>query len=187
MRPALLVVDMVEDFVSGKLGCEGARAIVPGLREFLAWSRGTDMPVAYVQDAHEKGDPEMSLWGEHAMAGTEGAATVPELAPRPGEIVVEKHVYSGFHGTPLAHLLRERRVETVLLTGVATDICVQHTCAEAFFLGFKPVVISDLTATLTPERHAAALEYMRLIHGAQILTAAKAKKRFSPARSLPRA
>ena len=181
MKPALLVVDMVREFVTGRLGCEAARALVGPMREILAWARFHRLPIAYLQDAHVEGDPEIALWGEHAMAGTEGAETVPELAPRPGELVLHKHVYSGFQGTDLAERLRERGVDTVLLAGVATDICVQHTCADAFFRRFHPVVLSDLTATLTSERHRSALDYMRTIHAAEILTAAEARKRFAPA------
>jgi nicotinamidase-related amidase len=187
MKPALLVIDMVRDFVTGRLGFEAARALVAPMREFLAWARFHRLPVAYLQDAHVEGDPEIPLWGEHAMAGTEGAETVPELAPRPGELVLHKHVYSGFQGTDLAERLRERVVDTVLLVGVATDICVQHTCADAFFRRFRPVVLSDLTATLDPERHRRSLEYMRAIHGAEIVTAEEARRRFAPLAAAPAA
>ncbi len=162
---------MIHDFVDGVLGTEGARAAVPRVARVLAQARARQAPVIFVQDAHEEGDPELEIWGPHAMAGTRGAQTVPELQPQGGELVVTKHWYNGFTNPALGEELDRLRIDHVVLVGVSTDICVQNTCAGAFFRGLRTTVVSDATASLDSEAHAGALHYMRDILGARIATA----------------
>lgn len=169
-RSAVLVVDMIHDFVDGVLGTEGARQAVPRAAAVVAKARAEGVPVVFVQDAHEPGDMELDLWGPHAMAGTRGAKTVPELAPAPGERVFSKHWYNAFTNPQLGEALAREGVDHVVLVGVSTDICVQNTCAGAFFRGIRATVVSDATASLKPEVHAAALEYMRSMYGARVAT-----------------
>jgi nicotinamidase-related amidase len=168
---ALLVVDMVHDFVDGVLGSEGARRAVPRVAQVLAEARQRQVPVFFVQDAHEVGDPELELWGPHAIAGTRGAKTVPELAPREGERVLSKHWYNAFTNPALGEELDRLGVDHVVLVGVSTDICVQNTCAGAFFRALRSTVVSDATASIASDAHAGALEYMRNIFGARIVVA----------------
>ena len=82
---ALVIIDMLNDFVDGALANPRAQAIVPALGRLLAHARGAGWVVVYSNDAHEAGDPELAVWGEHAMAGTPGAQVIDALAPRPGE------------------------------------------------------------------------------------------------------
>lgn len=170
-KSAVLVVDMIHDFVDGVLGTPGAREAIPRVASVLAAARGRGIPVIYVQDAHEEGDLELELWGPHAVAGTKGARTVPELAPHPGEPVFTKHWYNAFTNPALGEALDRAGVGHVVLVGVSTDICVQNTCAGAFFRGLRSTVVSDATASLKPEVHEGALEYMRAMFGARIATA----------------
>ena len=79
-RPAILVVDMLNDFVYGALTCDRAKAIVPATVELLDAARAAGVPVIFCNDAHLPGiDRELKLWGDHAIAGTEGAEVIPEL------------------------------------------------------------------------------------------------------------
>ena len=169
MKAAVLVIDMLNDFVKGALRVEKAKDIVPRLKELLAWAREKGVPVIYVNDAHIRGvDAELKLWGQHAIKGTWGAQGVEELAPKPGDFVVEKRRYSAFFGTDLDLLLRELGVDTLILTGLVTNVCVQHTAADAFFRGYKLIIVSDCCEALTEEDHLRALGYMEKVYGAEV-------------------
>ena len=174
MEKALLVIDMLNDFVEpgGALRVERAERIVPKLKALLDWARGKGIPVIYACDAHRKGvDAELALWGDHAIEGTWGAQVIEALRPREGDFVVKKRRYSAFFGTDLDLLLRELGVDTLILTGLVTNVCVQHTAADAFFRGYRLVVVSDCCEALTEEDHKRALEYMKAVYGAEIRTA----------------
>lgn len=166
---AVMVVDMVNDFVTGKLGSPRAQKIVPRLKAFLEKARSKGVPVVYVCDAHRPGDPELKLWGEHSMKGTEAAKIVDELAPREADLVFEKQCYDAFQNSQLDPELRKRGIDELILTGVATNICVQNTAAEAFFKGYRLTVVEDLTEAPTEEDHRQGLKYMETMYGAKVV------------------
>ena len=141
MKTAILVVDMLNDFVTGALKCDRGLAIVPKTAELLSGARKADIPVVFCNDAHVKGiDHELKLWGDHAIAGTKGAEVIPELNLCDKDYVVPKRRYSGFFHTDLDLLLKELDVVTVVMTGRHTHMCVRHTTAVAYFLGYNIVV-----------------------------------------------
>ncbi len=164
---ALLVVDMIHDFVDGKFGSQDARNIVPIVSKLIEKFRKEGI-VVYLKDSHQPGDPELDVWGEHAMRGTWGSRIVEPLKPENGDIVVEKSTYDGFLFTNLEELLKNKGVKDVYLCGVATDICVKHTAFGAFARGFKVHVIKDACAGTSKEEHKRALNYMKNIYGAKI-------------------
>ena len=173
MKPALLVLDMIVDFTTGRLGTKAACAIRPAVRQLLDRARKMRVPVIYCQEAHVPTDPELRVWGRHGMFGTPGAQTDPALRPKPGEPVIPKHTFGGFYGTHLDELLKERGIDTLILTGVCTDICIQHTAGDAFSRGYKVMVPKDATAALTPEDHERGLRYMARTYGAKITDISK--------------
>lgn len=175
---AVVVVDMIKDFVTGKFGFQGAQQMVPRLQSVLQRARERGVPVIFTCDSHKGRDPELSLWGEHAMKGTEGARVVPELGPAEGDLVIEKRTYSSFFETKLEKILKKRRVTELILAGVVTNICIQHTAADAFFRGFKVSILSDCTSCPEPAQHSASLKYMREIYGATILTSKELLERW---------
>lgn len=75
---AVIVIEMLNDFVTGKLRCEQVDHIIPNLRKLLAAARKQGVHVVYSSDAHLKEDSELRVWGEHAMKGTKGAEVIPE-------------------------------------------------------------------------------------------------------------
>jgi len=81
---ALIIVDMLDDFVDGKLANPRAQAIVEPLARLLAHAREEGWVVVFSNDAHDPEDPEMAIWGEHAMEGDPGAQVIEALAPREG-------------------------------------------------------------------------------------------------------
>jgi nicotinamidase-related amidase len=170
MNEALLIVDMVKDFVYGKLKTERAQWIIPPIQKLAAEARETGRPVIYVGDAHLTTDPEMDFWGEHSMRGTEEAETIPELQPQWGDYVLEKRTYSAFYETGLDLLLRRLGVDTVVIAGLHTNTCDRHTSADAFHRGYKVVLPQDCVQALTDEEHESGLEYIQRIYGASITT-----------------
>ncbi len=165
---ALLIVDMIHDFVDGKFGSEDAKKIVSKIRAIAEKFREMDL-VIYLKDSHKKGDAELKVWGEHAMENTWGSKIVEELEPKGEDIIMEKNTYDGFLFTPLADILKEKGIKDVYICGVATDICVQHTAFGAFARGFNVHIIEDACSGTSKDAHKRAIEYMKRIYGAKIV------------------
>ncbi len=173
MKTALIVIDMINDFVTGKLGFVGAQKIVPNIRALLASARAHGVPVIYVCDAHSSRDAELRVWGRHAMAGTEGSRVIAELAPAKGDSVFGKQTFSIFTADEPQASLKMKGVEELVLTGVVTDICVQNSAAGAFFNGYSVVVPEDCVAAPDEEAHRYSLAYMERAFGAKITKSAE--------------
>lgn len=169
-RSALIVTDMLNDFVHGSLRCERAVPLVPVLQKLVKGARAAGVPVIFARDAHLPIDAELSVWGAHAMAGSEGAQVIPELAPQPGDYEIPKRTYSAFHDTGLDSVLRALEVDRVLITGVHTHICALHTAADAFFRGFQVAVVTDASDAFTEQDHAFGLDYISRMYGGEQVT-----------------
>ena len=172
---ALVVIDMLNDFVTGTLANEQrARAIVPANQRLLEHARASDdWVVVFANDAHRPGDPELAVWGEHAMEGTPAAEVIPELAPAEGDLVFPKRAYSAFGDTGLLDELRRRGVDEVVLTGQHTHCCVRHTAYDAFQAGLGVVVPADAVAVFEGVDGDDALAYLRTVYGARVTTSAE--------------
>jgi nicotinamidase-related amidase len=176
---AVLVIDMLNDFVKGELKCERASSIISPLEKLVKEARGRGIPVIYCNDVHLKGiDRELLLWGDHALAGTEGAGVIEELKPAAGDYVVPKRRYSGFFQTDLHLLLDELEVDTLIVTGLLVNICVRHTVADAYYWGYRIVIPGDATEDLTEEEYKSGLDYMAKIYGAQLTSVDEVIKEF---------
>ena len=172
---------MLNDFVKkeGKLYVPGAENIVPNIQKLKELFKENERPVIYTNDAHILNvDKELELWGPHAVRGTWGAKVVEELEPNDDDFVVTKRRYSAFFGTDLDLLLRELGVNEVVLTGVATNVCVLHTAADAFFRGYKVTVVSDGTMSVPQEEQQRWLEYMKTVYGAKIVSTEELSNEF---------
>jgi nicotinamidase-related amidase len=159
MKEAVLVIDMLNDFVNGKLKCDRAQPIIPNIKRLNEAARQNGKDVIYVNDAHLPTDYELTLWGPHAMKGTPGAQVIEELEPKKTDYVIEKRTYSGFFETGLDSLLRDLNVEKVYLTGLHTHMCARHTAADAFFRKYKIVAVEDGLQAFTEKDHKDGLEY----------------------------
>ncbi|MCX9013703.1 MAG: cysteine hydrolase [Candidatus Methanoperedens sp.] len=170
MRKVIIVVDMINDFVTGKFGSGRAQSIVPNIASLLEKARQKAIPIIYLVDTHSSSDPELEIWGEHAMKGSDGAEIIPGLKPKEGDVVLKKSWYSGFVDTKLPELLKELGVDTIIFTGVSTDICVQNNVSFAYFSGYKTVVPMDCTASIDEKSYELSLKYMKNIYGTEITT-----------------
>lgn len=169
MTTAVLVIDMIKDFVTGKFENERAQDIVPNIKELLSAARATNKPVVYVSDSHPEEDNEFSIWGEHAISGTEGTEIVPQLEPKEKNYTLEKQQYSAFYDTELDFVLEELMADELVLTGVLTHICIQHTAADAFYRNYDVVVPIGCVEDLSDEENETALEFIEDNYGAEIV------------------
>ncbi|MFW6040681.1 MAG: cysteine hydrolase family protein [Thermoplasmatota archaeon] len=164
---AVLIVDMINDFVYGKFGNKEAEKIVNNITNFLKIAEKNNIPIFFAQDNHEEDDIELDIWGDHAMKDEEGSETIPELKQF-DSIIIEKHYYDSFFDTELEEILIDKGIDKIYLGGVTTDICVQHTAAGAFFRGYDVMVLSDCCVAMSKEKHKNALDYMKTVYGAKI-------------------
>ncbi len=172
MKTALIVVDMLRDFIDldGKLSCGPAgQAIVPAAVEHLKRHREAGDTIIYICDRHRPDDAEFAMFPPHCIAGTEGADIIDELAPEEDDIIIEKRRYSGFFGTSLDLALREKGITHIALLGVCTHICVLYTAADARNLAYDVTVYRDAVAGLSDEAHTWALHEIGTTLGCAIV------------------
>jgi len=145
---AILVVDMLNDFLKqgGKMVLEGGGVLIPPMRRLLTQARKVGIPVIYVNDCHRLGlrdDREFKKRSEHCIEGSWGAEVIEELKPKNKDFVVLKHRFSGFYDTDLDLTLKDLCIDTVIVMGVVTNICVRSTIHDAFFRGYRVLVPRD--------------------------------------------
>lgn len=165
MNNALLIIDMLNDFVKpeGTLYVPKAEAIIPNIKKRLDGARRNKTIVIYLTDAHIPGDVEFEAWGTHAIPGTWGHKIVHELKPREGEYTIHKRKYSAFYGTDLDPLMRDLKIDQIVVTGTLTNICVYYTSVDAVMRNYKVIVPRDCVAALTDEEHNFALSQMERV------------------------
>jgi ureidoacrylate peracid hydrolase len=177
-RSAVVVVDMQNAFASknGMLDIagtdiSGASRVVGVISQVLSAARRAGIPIVYLQmgykpDLSDSGGPESPNWhkelgirlmncrpelkGKLVTEGTWDFAIVDELAPQPGDIVIVKTRYSGFARTALDAELQARGLRYLFFTGIATNVCVESTLRDAFFLDYWPILITDATMAAGP-------------------------------------
>lgn len=164
---ALIVVDCQNDFADpeGSLYVSGGENVIGAVNEAIDEARQAGSPVFYTQDWHPEKTPHFKkyggIWPVHCVAGTWGAEFHPALV-QAGEVVRKgangEDGYSGFTmrdpvdgteiPTELDALLREAKVESVVVTGLALDYCVKATALDASRLGYRTLVPLNLTAAV---------------------------------------
>ncbi|MGH9497672.1 MAG: isochorismatase family protein [Terriglobales bacterium] len=175
---AVVVVDMQNAFASkggmfdlSGLDISGAQAVIATIAGLLEIARPAGMPVVYLQMGYDaklttSGGPDSPNWhkelalrlmrkrpelkGKVLTEGQWDWEVVPELSPHPEDLVVNKTRYSGFCGTPLDSLLRTRGIRSLFFTGIATNVCVESTLRDAFFLDYWPFLLTDATMQAGP-------------------------------------
>lgn len=169
---ALLVIDVQNDFVAkgAPIECAGARKILKPLAQLANLARRNNVPVIFSREEHRSAKVDFGLeldYGEplHCLEGSPGVAFHPELEPTPDDFIVVKRRYSAFFATDLEILLKGLGVDTLILTGVATDVCVRATAQDAHQLNYRVVVPKNCVAGTTQDRHRAALDNISYVFG----------------------
>ena len=176
MARALLIIDFQNDFTpGGALAVADGDTIAPKLNA-LAGSGDYDLVIAtrdWHPADHGSFEAQGGIWPVHCVAGTQGAQLHPDLDQTKVEIVVDKGQavdtdgYSGFDGTDLEELLRERDITQVTVVGLATDYCVKNTALDALKAGFQVTVDSSAArgVEVNPGDSEAALAEVRAAGG----------------------
>ncbi|GAA4883541.1 cysteine hydrolase family protein [Actinomycetospora straminea] len=178
---ALVIIDMQRDFCEPggfgeTLGNDVAqlRGVIPPLQEVLATARAVGMTIIHTREGHEpdlsdcppakrnRGAPSLRIGdpgpkGRILIRGEYGHDIIDELAPRPGEPVVDKPGKGSFHGTRFGEELAARGITSLIVTGVTTEVCVHTTVREANDRGYECLVLSDCVGSYFPEFQRAGL------------------------------
>ena len=136
-------------------------AFTSQMQRFLSEMRTLGVPVVHLQLINLEDDPHAERYDGWlpVTKGSEGARIVDEFFAE-GDVLVEKNKDSGFYETDLHERLQELGVDTVIITGMQTQICVQTTAADAFFRGYNVIVPPDAVVSARPEDQARALEWL---------------------------
>jgi nicotinamidase-related amidase len=184
-RAALVIIDMQRDFLEpggfgATLGNDVSRlkVAVEPCRQVLTALRARGALVIHTREGHrpdltdapphkvERGDPAMRIgapgpMGRILVRGEPGHDIIPELYPIAGEPVIDKPGKGAFYQTDLELLLRNRGIDTLLVCGVTTEVCVNTTVREANDRGYRCVVLSDCCASYFPEFHEMGLRMIK--------------------------
>lgn len=182
---ALIVVDMQNDFVrvGAPLEVPDARKTIRSHQGLIQAFRNRNLPVIYttfLSHPHyyllwdwspQCQPPTKCCWKGHERfysdinARRECTAIIDELKPEPNDIIVEKYGYGAFHETRLAENIRAFGLNSVVITGTVTQICVEETAREAFHHGFRATVVEDAVSSFAPDLHDAALKNFAMKFG----------------------
>ncbi len=184
-KTALLIIDMQRDFVlPGGFGealgndVTPLQATVAPTRRVLDAARRLGMMIIHTREGHRpdltdcppsklvRGRGKTRIgdagpMGRILVRGEVGHDIVPELYPKPGETVIDKPGKGAFYATDLELVLRNRGIETLIVCGVTTEVCVNTTVREANDRGFECVVLSDCVGSYFPEFQKAALAMIK--------------------------
>jgi nicotinamidase-related amidase len=180
-QTALMVIDMQRDFVEPggfgeTLGNDVSllRAVIPPLQQVLAASRAAGMAIIHTREGHQpdltdcppaklhRGDPTLRIGdtgpkGRILIRGEYGHNIIDELAPRAGEVVIDKPGKGAFYATGLHELLLAAAITSLVVTGVTTEVCVHTTVREANDRGYECLVLSDCVGSYFPQFQQAGL------------------------------
>lgn len=163
-KHAIVIIDMLNDFIGEKaaLRCENGEKIVPQIRDLVDFGHENGIQVIHVQEAHRKNDRDFRVRPVHAIKGTWGSEFIPELQPEEdkGDYVVQKRRHSAFSYTDFDLFCREEEIDTVVLTGVWTNVCVRSTASDALYHGYNVICLSDATASKDDDMHVSGLRDM---------------------------
>ena len=182
-RTALVVVDMQNAFMLPGVAhmlCPTAREIVPNINRLAQALRETGGAVVWIKTTYtpetlkdwstyyELSRPEQAAKRAQARtAGSEGHELWAQLDAQDGDLTVEKNRFSAFiqGSSNLAEVLRERGIDTVLITGTVTGVCCESTARDAMMCNFKTIMVTDGNAALTDADHNASLANFYLSFG----------------------
>ncbi len=165
MKPGIIIVDMVKDNLkegSHHPITQEARAILPQLQRLLKVSRKKRIPIIFACDSFMEGDfifkGKMNV---HSLRGTKGSEVADELKPEPTDIVLPKRRFSAFFKTDLDQTLRTLGVDTIVVTGITTEVCVLMTAMDGLCNDFSAILLEDCCASRNRETHQGCLNLYR--------------------------
>jgi ureidoacrylate peracid hydrolase len=168
-RTAVIVVDMINEFLEdgGLMVLASGRALYRPIQDLVDAAHSAGAKVIWLRDEHpDLSDPEFRKRIVHCLAGTWGTQIVDALKPGSDDTIIPKHTYSGFFGTPLHETLQGMGVNTLIVTGVVTNICVRSTCHDAFFQGYDVLVPRECVSATSEREQESSLYDIDTHYGA---------------------
>ena len=162
MPEALFVIDMLNDFCKpgGAMVLPGYERLVPPQKKVIEAGRQAGCAILFVVDTHRRNvrqEREFLKRTPHCLEGSWGAQVIEDLDPRSDDVYIVKRRYSAFFNTDLDLTLRDLQVNTLVICGVVTNICVRSTVHDAFFLGYQVIVPEDCVAATGPREQESSL------------------------------
>jgi nicotinamidase-related amidase len=170
-RAAVLALDLITDFdfPDGPAVLRALTARAPALHKLMARARRSGVPVIYANDnLGEWRSDAPALISHCTQPHRPGASLVKSLLPDRKDCIVLKPRHSAFYGTALEALLEERRVRTLLITGISAESCVWMTACDAHTRAFNLVIPEDTMAAVTPQGLRLSLQGLRDVLGARV-------------------
>lgn len=189
MKPALLIIDMLKDFLHPDGICYGSCEqerwipVIQNIQSVLNVFRVKKLPIIHIVTSHRNDYSDVEI-GELTdletlagmdfnrpylrpcgFVGSKGAEIIEELKPLDNEIVVIKRRYSGFFNTDLDMVLRRKKVDTLLMSGGDADCCVRFTSADAYFRDYNVVLLTDCVESDTKYEYDAAVQNIKKVLG----------------------
>jgi nicotinamidase-related amidase len=170
---ALILVDVIDSFFRAGMANHyvGVESVLDPLRRLLAAARNHGRLIVHAVERHRPGldDFEWRKLPRHHLIGAPDAAVTEGFElDGPREVLLSKRRYSAFFATDLALLLREQRIERVVVAGVKTNVCIRATVQDAFAYGFEPIVPREATNSNRPHLAAASLEDIERYFGSVV-------------------
>ena len=161
--PAIVAIDLQNDILEGgALPCKRIHNILPTLKKLFVKARNMGIPIIYVCDRHFTDDPELLLWNDHMMAGSYGIGIIDEVAPEKGDYIVYKNRFNGFVNTNLESTLKKLNVNTLVIVGWRSHVCVAQTAVEAFYRGYRVAIAEDGVDSTTEIEHEQGMQLMAI-------------------------
>jgi nicotinamidase-related amidase len=163
MKPAIVVVDMLKDAFKRKdlPSTQEYVRIVPKIRKLLNKARKLNIPVIFACDSFLEKDFIFKGKQPYSVRGTEGAEVVDDLRPKKKDQILPKRRFSAFFKTDLDQTLRLLGVDTVVITGINTHVCVYATAMDSVCNDFYTIVLEDCSASRNRETHQGSIEVLR--------------------------
>jgi nicotinamidase-related amidase len=160
---ALLVIDMQRYFLEkgAPAFLNPPDALLKNVKSLVDAFRREEKLVVFTRHAHKKGEPlgQMGRWWDDDLPfeGNKYSDLTPKVKLEDDDIIITKTRYSALEGTGLLEILRDKGVDTVVICGVMTNVCVETTARDAFMKDFQPIVVDDACAGKGREYHAASI------------------------------
>lgn len=163
MRPAIVVVDMLKDAFKKKdlPSTQEYLRIVPRIKEVLNEVRALNIPIIFACDSFLEKDFIFRGKQSYSVRGTEGAEVVDDLKPEKEDQILRKRRFSAFFKTDLDQTLRLLGADTVVITGINTQVCVYATAMDSVCNDFHAIVLEDCTASRRREIHQSSIEILK--------------------------
>lgn len=185
LNPALVVVDMQNDFVrqGAPLEVPDARVTIDANRRLISAFRERGRPVVFTRFLSRQTDNLLWLWSPECHPDAkccwpghmrrysdrevplDAVAVIDEFVTEADDIIIDKFGYGAFHGTPLDDRLKALRVGSLVVTGTVTQICVEETARQAFHYGYHTTIAADAVSSFAPDLHAATLKNFAMKFG----------------------